>query len=857
MKTRAVPLRPLRRCLPVLALLLLTWLPLAVLAQRPSDGFDPGADGSVRRLFVQADGTLLVAGDFTSIGGGARSRLARLRTDGSLDADFSVTIDGVVNAAAALADGRILITGEFTQVNGTAQPSLALLRADGSLDTGFTLQPPGGANTVSTLVRQDDGKIVLGGNFDRLGGHAIKGGVARLLADGGLDTGFAAPLLDVAALATDRQGRTYAAGAIFQAPMYGFVRLRADGALDTAFTLEEDLMWALFESVTQLAVQPDGSILAAGSFTLTRGGQTWTGLLRIRPDGSLDESFRPGPDGAVQGFALQPDGAIVVVGEFTTIGGAARAGVARLRSDGSADTAAVPATGSVRAVAIQADGKIVLGGDFSALAGVARQRLGRLEPDGTLETDFIAGNDPLYPGIGGGGFLGGVDGMALQPDGQLLVVGTFGFIGVDPYNGAARIRPDGSVDATFQAPDARVNLLALQPDGRILVAGEFASIGGQPRPGIARLHADGTLDASFAAPDWSQGGQSPTVTALLLQPDGRVVIAGYWRDGNGVSTIEVVRFQADGAIDPGFSRPAIDSTYGSISALALESDGSLLIGGRFTSVSGAPRSGLARLHADGTHDAGFDVAVDADVMAIQVLPDGRIVIGGWFTTVQGAARSHVARLSAAGVLDAGFAPAVPDDVLLNVQGIVLQADGTLLIGGFADTYFGHVLKLGADGAIDPDFRVTTDGPLVGLAQQADGKLLVAGGFQAVDGAARSGLARIATGQAAVQALRLDADGRLRWTRGGAAPDLRAVQFAYSLDGAAWLPLGAGAPVADGWTLAGTALPPETDLWIRAQGAVSSTRRSPGSLFETVARVRTPSADAADRIFADGFGDGAR
>ncbi|HWU51687.1 MAG TPA: hypothetical protein VN153_02630, partial [Tahibacter sp.] len=278
------------------------------------------ADGPIAGLGQQADGKLLVTGDFGTIAGGTRQRLARLQADGTLDAGFSVNVDGAINSVAQLNDGRLLITGPFTTVDGVARASLALLRADGSLDTSYTLQPPGGYNVVSTLTRQADGRIVLGGNFDRLGSHSIPGGVARLNADGTWDSGFVGPVLDVKDLAVDPQNRVLAVGPIF-AKQYGFVRLRTDGTEDASFVLPQDLMWGLFDQVERLAVQADGSILLAGPFTFTRDTRTWKNLLRVLPDGSLDEAFRPNPDGAVNDVVVQPDGGIVVVGAFAQIGG--------------------------------------------------------------------------------------------------------------------------------------------------------------------------------------------------------------------------------------------------------------------------------------------------------------------------------------------------------------------------------------------------------------------------------------------------------------------------------------------------------------------------------------------------------
>ena len=854
MKIQLVPrswLRP--QALALVLLLLAVLMPWAsAFAQTAADGFNPGADGTIRRLFVQADGKLLVTGDFGTIAGGTRQRLARLRADGTLDTGFSVNVDGAVNSVAQLDDGRLLISGPFTTVDGVARASLALLRADGSLDTSYTLQPPGGYNVVVTLARQADGKIVLGGNFDRLGGQIIPVGIARLNADGSLDNGFVGPGLDVTGLAIDPQNRVLAVGSIF-AKQYGFVRLRTDGTEDASFVLQQDLMWALFEQVERLAVQADGSILLAGPFTFTRDTRTWKNLLRVLPDGTLDEAFQPNPDGAVNDVVVQPDGNIVIVGAFAQVGGVARSGIARLRGNGSVDTAFnTPASGVVNAVLVQADGKIALGGEFSALGSVARQRLGRLERGGTPEADFIVGADPIYPGVGSGGFFGGVDSFALYPDGRLLIAGNFNFVGVDARSGYARINVDGTVDTAFQAPDARATAVVLQPDGRVLIAGGFASVNGAPRFGIARLLADGALDTSFVTPDWSQGGGSPTVTAILLQPDGKVVMAGYWRAPSMASTIVLTRFNADGSPDTSFVNPVIDSYYSTIIALALDKDGKLLVGGKYTSIAGVAQTGIARLNGDGTLDASFHADVDADVMTVQPQPDGKVLIGGWFGTVNGVGRTRIARLDAQGQLDTGFVPALTDDVFLNVQNIALQADGSMAIAGFADGYFGHVARLNADGTTDPSLELTADGPIAGLGQQADGKLLVTGGFTFIGNVERSGIARLSAPRNALQALTLDAAGTLRWTSGGSSPVLRSARFDYSTDGTTWLPLGAAAPAAGSWELAGAALPASTGLWVRARGFSSSGRAAQGSIYDSVVRVQTSAPVVTDRLFADAF-----
>ena len=107
-------------------------------AQNANDGFAPNADNTVLKLAVQADGKLLVGGDFTSIAGNTRSGIARLLPDGSLDPTFpDPVVDGPIQAFAVQADGKILIGGTFHQVGVSLRNNIARLNPDGSVDLAF------------------------------------------------------------------------------------------------------------------------------------------------------------------------------------------------------------------------------------------------------------------------------------------------------------------------------------------------------------------------------------------------------------------------------------------------------------------------------------------------------------------------------------------------------------------------------------------------------------------------------------------------------------------------------------------------------------------------------------------------
>ena len=177
--------------------------------------------------------------------------------------------------------------------------------------------------------------------------------------------------------------------------------------------------------------------------------------------------------------------------------------------------------GEVLAAAIQSDGKIVIGGRFSAVNGIARGNLARLDADGTLDRTFA---DQLALGVNGQ-----VNALAIQPDGGIVVGGTFTQAGQVETANLARFRTDGSIDESFGGADVAdpgtngaVYALAVQPDGKIVVGGNFNTVFGQQRRSLARLNADGTPDVPVTA----ENAVSGTVRAIASGSDGSLVAGG-------------------------------------------------------------------------------------------------------------------------------------------------------------------------------------------------------------------------------------------------------------------------------------------------------------------------------------------
>lgn len=809
-----------------LLIAMLGWLALLAgpaFAQYAADGFDPDVDGKVRSVVVQADGRILIGGDFTQVDGQARNRLARLNADGSLDAAFNPSVTGDVSGAwveamAVQADGKILLGGMFTQVGGQPQPNLVRLNADGSLDAGFGSTANG---LVSTLALQADGRILLGGYFTQVAGQ-VRNSLARLNADGSLDAGFNPGANSaVLGLAVQADGRILAGGGFTQIagqPSQRLARLHADGRYDASFSVAGTTN----NSVLSLAVQADGKVLVGGSFTQIVG-QSRGGITRLNANGSFDAGFTGTVFGSVARLAMQADGRIVLGGNFVQVNGQSRTNAARLGADGSLDTgfnAGAFVGGDVLDVAVQADGKVLLGGAFTQIAGTTRNRVARLGANGALDTFFAAA-------LGGGNLYG----IAMQPDGRIVLGGLFSQVNGQPRSNLARLNADGTLDTGFNpGADLEVRALAVQGDGRILVGGFFNTVAGQPRNRIARLNADGSLDAGF---DPNADGE---VQSIDLQ-NGMIVVGGAFTQIAGQTRNRLARLDANGNLDASFN-PDANLTVQTMTVLA---DGKILIGGLFTTVGGTAHWRLARLNANGNVDTTFNLHVNGIVQALALQASGKLLAGGGFSQfgqVDPTACARYARINTNGSLDTPCRPTLNNAVLTIAQ----RTNGKALIGGAFSQVDGvnqRIAQTNADGSLDTGFAVNANGAVTALTVQADGKVLVGGNFTSLGTGSYSGLARLSTPEAALQSLAVGADrASLIWLRSGAAPELSQVAFEMSSnEGATWTSLAAGQRIAGGWQANGLSLPRNARFLVRARGqARSGYLNSSGSLIESVRQV---------------------
>jgi uncharacterized delta-60 repeat protein len=301
----------------------------------------------INKIAPLDSGKLLVGGSFSSYRGIATANFARINADGSLDTNFfhGFGASSRVNDFEVQSDNRILLGGAFEAYNEIFLPGIARILANGEPDPTFT--PGRGANNeVRAVALQSDGGIVIGGLFTTVG-ETSRARIARLLQNGKIDSSFApgsgfnGPVNDLKILPN---GQILAAGAFTSyntVPRAGLVRINSDGSLDAGYITP-------FESaavVEEVLVQPDGKVVAVGSFSLT-GSNGRRNMARINTNGSLDTTFssnsvNSGANGKVNSLTSCADGSLVIVGEFTQVDGKARNRIAKLNPKGFVDTSAL------------------------------------------------------------------------------------------------------------------------------------------------------------------------------------------------------------------------------------------------------------------------------------------------------------------------------------------------------------------------------------------------------------------------------------------------------------------------------------------------------------------------------------
>ena len=338
------------------------------------------------------NGKWIIGGDFTVVDRIPRPRMALLNIDGSVEtAIFTKLGNGPSDSVYSLAVhtniahtnlyGRTVIGGNFLTVDGVARSRIARLNPDGSLDSAFN--PSAGAdNPVFSVAIQTDDKILMGGDFSSFNGSP-RVRVARLNLDGSIDQTFlpgqGADGL-VRAILVEPSGNILIGGDFnfFDGiPLPYLVRLTPLGALDPTFVP------ALNGRVRSILLDAGTNIVVTGDFT-TVGGVPASRIARLLPSGAVDATFvATGADRPIYSAAVDVAGNLIIGGDFNTVNGFARTRVARLTPSGELDSSINFGTGPNNFVATLAvepvtNGVITIGGGFTEVDGIPRSYVAQL-----------------------------------------------------------------------------------------------------------------------------------------------------------------------------------------------------------------------------------------------------------------------------------------------------------------------------------------------------------------------------------------------------------------------------------------------------------------------------------------------
>ncbi len=374
------------------------------------------------------------------------------------------------------------------------------------------------------------------------------------------------------------------------------------------------------------------------------------------------------------------------------------ASVARGQTPGSPDplfdfTVPMPPLGEyeiIKAVALADGNQIVVASNF-VVGSTLHNQVHRLNGDGSVDTSFPAAIADSS-----------IASLSVDAEGKIVVCGEFNEINGSPCPGIARLKADGSIDPTFQPPTGPFAFFVghvPDPEGGVILFGSFSSIGGTPRENVARLYPDGTLDPSFAPQI------DDTVTAACTDSAGRAILGGFFTEVDGMSRNRIARLLPDGSLDESFDPGSGMNQY--VEDVAVDHLDRVVACGPFTVVNGNSRDGVARLQRNGSVDTSFVPPVfDDRVRALAIDTSGRVLAGGYFTQVNGTAAPYLVRLNRDGSRDAYFDHG--GHITTDVMELMMDIGGRVLfISAIPDGW--HLGRLrGGESDSAPGINITFD-----------------------------------------------------------------------------------------------------------------------------------------------------
>lgn len=665
--------------------------------------------------------------------------------DGNLDLSFNPPIhldypgyngsyDGRIYCTKILNDGKILIYGNIDDYLGQEVNKLFRIFPDGRLDASFNVGAGPDAHDVfinqnsNAICIQDDGKILVGGNFTSFNNVARK----------------------------------------------KVVRLNTDGSVDLTFNTGNGSFDGM---ILAIEMQADGKIICGGIFNQFNGS-TKNNLVRLNSNGTIDMTFNIGTgfsyeisSGTIQSsyvnsIEVLDNAKIIVGGYFNRYNDALQKGVIRLNSNGTKDASFLIGSGTneidvVRKIyASPADGKIYLAGSISNFNNAVAANIIRLNQNGTFDSSFN-----VTQNVVSNVFNSGISDFGVLSNGNIIVSGDFT---LNELHDLAMYNASGNLVENFQFSNEQspnnpeIYCISVADNDGIYVSGYFKNINQiyNSKGSIVKIQPDGETDLSFN-PNYGSIGETPIAKCFPLN-DGTLLLSSALQynerkmngiikvNNNGTVAVEdyenykalpfyghqyrynnqgelfvltfsgVYKMQENGLIDDTFTTteglvPNINTFK---KAIAIQSDGKVIIGGNFKlNANTQYRQRIFRVSSSGAVDAFFNIGKGFNGMAagnyeysvncLEVQSDDKILVGGKFNDFDDTACNNFTRLNADGSLDQAFNTALGTGFNKEIKDILLQDDGKIIVAGLFSTLNAinahYIVRLNQNGTIDNTF----------------------------------------------------------------------------------------------------------------------------------------------------------
>jgi uncharacterized delta-60 repeat protein len=673
----------------------------------------------------------------------ASGPLSRFLANGTLDTSFNFSRDyKTVAAVTQVGNGQFYVAATRFLYGAKEVEQILRINGDGSIDAAFNPVTVGAERDsgVWDMVLQPDGKLLVYGSFNGFSGDANRSDIVRLLPNGTIDSSFlpvtASSFGNAFAVTLQADGKILIGGtftSINGVANPGIARLNTNGSLDSSF--QATGFTRSTGAIRGFAIQPDGMILAAGNFRIGSGfGAKRMAVIRLTTAGPIDANFDSSgilPTTFARDLALQPDGKVVAL---------VNSSVYRFNSNGSNDTSfrqpvivnaipptsSAPTTGTPVTLDLYADGRVLVGGIFTDVDPVGAQNYGhvgvvRLNPDGNIDSSLTSSHhtgSEIVPST-----------FVRLDDGSTLVTFSDRADPAIPYN-VARLFDTGAVDPNFSLsssdPDRFLNNFSARtverlPDGNFFVYGVDEDTG----YAYGKVSAEGVEDTSYTL------DPRPFGDAITVAPDGKIFFA------TGTNPQVTVYTSPNQVVRDGGG--TILALYLGARYVAVRPDGHALYQ-YFSSdeqfhLSGFTGNGaLAEVTFPSTDAApSFPYVFDPSTgtvyqppngawsatEAVQdafIQPDGRIILVGHFTSYGNTAARGIIRIESTGAVDSSFNPgggmqwtATIETATFfpTIENIEPTADGKFLITGTFEAFDGvaapGIARLNADGSVDTSF----------------------------------------------------------------------------------------------------------------------------------------------------------